>query len=123
MDLINWLAVGAGTLGAFLLGMIWFSPLLFGKSWSTGSHNIQPPDSPPITAMVIQLCGTAALAVVVGLTETNGDLLTAGFAIGATALLVAGMDLFSQKTSQATLIDAGYIIVAGIIMIGAQGLL
>jgi hypothetical protein len=34
MENLNWLAVGAGTIGAFLLGMIWFSPLMFGKGWA-----------------------------------------------------------------------------------------
>jgi hypothetical protein len=103
--------------------MLWFSPMLFGKGWSTGSHNIQPPDSPPIAAMVIQFLGTLALALVIGLTETTGALLAAIMAILATALMIAGMDLFSQKTGKATLIDASYIIAAGVIMIGAQGLL
>lgn len=123
LSLVNWLAVGAGTIAAFLLGMLWFSPMLFGKGWSTGSHNIQPPDSPPIAAMVIQFLGTLALALVIGLTETTGALLAAIMAILATALMIAGMDLFSQKTGKATLIDASYIIAAGVIMIGAQGLL
>lgn len=61
--------------------------------------------------------------MVVGLTETTGALLTAITAILATALIVAGMDLFSQKTGKATLIDASYIVAAGVIMIAAQGLL
>lgn len=123
VSIVNWLAVGVGTIGAFLLGMLWFSPVLFGKGWSTGSHDIQPPDSPPIAAMVIQFLGTFALAMVVGLTETTGALLTAITAILATALIIAGMDLFSQKTGKATLIDASYIVFAGVIMIAAQGLL
>lgn len=123
MEDLNWLAVGAGTIAAFGLGMLWFSPMMFGKGWSTGSHNIQPPDSPPVAAMVVQFLGTLALAVVVGLTETTGDILTAIIAILATGLLVAGMDLFSQKTGKATAIDAGYILAAGALMIAAQGLL
>ncbi len=123
MENLNWLAVGAGTIGAFVLGMVWFSPVMFGKGWAEGSQNIQPPDSPPIAAMIIQFLGTFALALVVGLTETTGALLTAVVAILATACFVSGMDLFSQKTGKATLIDAGYIIAAGVIMIGAHGLL
>ncbi|MDX8348520.1 hypothetical protein SLH49_11025 [Cognatiyoonia sp. IB215446] len=39
--LVNWLAVGVGTIGAFVLGMVWFSPVMVGKGWATGSHNIQ----------------------------------------------------------------------------------
>ncbi len=121
--LMNWAAVAAGTIAAFGLGMIWFSPMMFGKSWAEGSHNIQPPQSAPIMAMVIQFAGTAILALVVGMTETNQAIMTAIGAILAVALIVAGMDLFSQKSGKATLIDAGYVVAAGALMILAQGLL
>ncbi len=120
---LNWPAVIAGTIAAFALGMVWFSPMLFGKAWSTGSHDIQPPDSPPIAAMVVQLAGTFALALVIGLTETYQAIGAAITAILAAALLVAGMDLFSQKTGKATMIDASYIVVSGVLMIAAQALL
>ncbi|MEP1933560.1 MAG: DUF1761 family protein [Paracoccaceae bacterium] len=106
LSLINWAAVAAGTVAAYLLGMFWFSPKLFGKSWSAGSHNITPPTSPPTAAMIVQLFGTFALALVIGITETTGAIVAAIMAILATALIVAGMDLFSQKTGKATLIDA-----------------
>jgi TRAP-type C4-dicarboxylate transport system permease small subunit len=121
--LINWAAVVVGTIAAFALGMIWFSPKMFGKSWSAGSHNIEPPASPPVAAMVIQFAGTAVLALVVGMTETNEAIMTAIGAILAVALIVAGMDLFSQKSGKATMVDAGYVLAAGALMILAQGLL
>lgn len=121
--LINWAAVVLGTIAAFGLGMLWFSPKMFGKSWAAGSHEIKQPDSPPITAMIIQLLGTVVLALVVGMTETNEAIMTAIGAIMAVALIVAGMDLFSQKSGKATLIDAGYVVAAGALMILAQGLL
>ncbi len=120
---LNWPAVIAGTIAAFALGMVWFSPMLFGKAWSTGSHDIQPPDSPPVAAMVVQLAGTFALALVIGLTETYQAIGAAITAILAAAILVAGMDLFSQKTGKATMIDASYIVVSGVLMIAAQALL
>lgn len=121
--LINWAAVVVGTIAAFALGMIWFSPKMFRKSWSAGSHNIEPPASPPVAAMVIQFAGTAVLALVVGMTETNEAIMTAIGAILAVALIVAGMDLFSQKSGKATMVDAGYVLAAGALMILAQGLL
>jgi hypothetical protein len=123
IELMNWAAVALGTIVAFGLGMIWFSPLMFGKAWATGSHNIQAPETPPVLAMVIQFAGTVVLALVVGITETNQAIMTAIGAILAVALFVAGMDLFSQKSGKATMIDAGYIVAAGALMILAQGLL
>jgi hypothetical protein len=123
ITLMNWAAVIVGTIAAFGLGMLWFSPALFGKSWAAGSHNIQPPASPPFAAMGIQLIGTALLALVVGITETNEAIMTAIGAILAVAFVVAGMDLFSQKSNKATIIDASYVVISGALMILAQGLL
>ncbi|MEO0383698.1 MAG: DUF1761 domain-containing protein [Pseudomonadota bacterium] len=123
ISLVNWPAVAVGTVAAFVLGMLWFSPRLFGKASATGSHNIQPPASPPVMAMSIQLVATFLLALVVGMTETIGALVVAIAAILTVALFVAGMDLFSQKSGKATLIDAGYVVASGALMIVAQGIL
>ena len=38
----------------------------------------------------------------------------------AAALIVGGMDLFSQKSGKATLIDSGYIVASGVLMVLAQ---
>jgi hypothetical protein len=34
---INWLAVVVSTVSAFLIGWLWYSPLLFGKAWMKAS--------------------------------------------------------------------------------------
>ena len=73
--------------------------------------------------MIRQFAGIALLAVVVGITETNQAIMTAVGAILAIALIVAGMDSFNQKSGKATAIDAGYVVVSGVLMILAQGLL
>jgi len=73
--------------------------------------------------MIRQFAGIALLAVVVGITETNQAIMTAVGAILAIALIVAGMDSFSQKSGKATAIDEGYVVVSGVLMILAQGLL
>jgi len=123
ITLMNWAAVALGAVAAFGLGMIWFSPRMFGKAWAAGSHDLQPPQKAPIAAMIVQLAGIVLLALVVGMTETNQAIMTAVGAILAVALIVAGMDLFSQKTVRATMIDAGYIVASGAVMILAQGIL
>lgn len=120
---LNWAAVIVGAGAAYGLGMLWFSPMLFGLAWAAGSHGIAPPPSPPVAAMGVQLVATVLLALVVGLTETTQALHTALLAILAVAAFVAGMDLFSQKSSRAVLIDAGYILAAGALMIVVQGIL
>ena len=114
---LNWAAVFLGTVLAFGLGMLWFSPRMFGKAWAEGSHNLQPPSSPPIGAMIIQLCGTFLMALIIGLTETQNMLVSAIVAILAITFIVAGMGLFSQKSGKAVLIDASFVVAMGILMI------
>ena len=122
INALNWTAVIVGGVLAFALGMLWFSPRLFGKAWSEGSHGLVPPASPPVAAMIITFVGLALLAIVVGMTETAQAIGTAIAAILAVAAVVAGMDLFSQKSGKATLIDAGYVVASGIVMIAAQAI-
>lgn len=122
-EALNWPAIALGTVVAYGLGMIWFSPMLFGKAWSKGSHNLTPPDSAPIAAMIVQLLAVFALAMLVGMTASIDALGTAITGIMAAALFVAGMDLFSQKSGKATAIDGGYVVASGALMILAQGLL
>ena len=47
---------------------------------------------------------------------------TAVLAVLAASILTAGMDLFSQKSAAATLIDAGYIAAMGAIMLLAHAI-
>ncbi|MEE9429177.1 MAG: DUF1761 domain-containing protein [Paracoccaceae bacterium] len=119
---LNWLAVIVGTVLAFLLGMLWFSPKMFGKAWSKGMNDLQPPASAPVMAMILQLIGTFALALVIGLTATQDMLITAILAILATAIIQAGNGLFKQNAGSTVTIDAGYTIAMGVIMIIAQGI-
>jgi hypothetical protein len=120
---VNWPAVLLGTALAFGLGMIWFSPRMFGKIWSAGSHNIQAPARPPVGAMGIQLLGTFLMSWLVGLTAVNDLLLTALLVILTIGLLQVGAGLFAQKSRAAALIDGGYVVMMGALMIVAQGLL
>jgi hypothetical protein len=120
---MNWLAIIVGAIAAFGLGMIWFSPVMFGKAWVKGSHEIRPPASPPVAAMLVQGLGTLVLALVVGLTVAGGLIGTAVLAILAASILTAGMDLFSQKSAAATLIDSGYITAMGALMLLAHAVL
>ena len=119
---VNWTAVLAGTIVAFALGMVWFGKL-FGGAWSRGSHNIVAPVRPPLAAMMAQLIGTFLMALLIGATETAQDLPTAVVVILAFAALQLGSSLFSQKSSAAALIDGGFVLAMGVVMIAAQAVL
>jgi Protein of unknown function (DUF1761) len=121
-ETLNWLAIGVGTVLAYGLGMIWFSPAMFGKRWSRGMNDLQPPEKAPLLAMLVQLAGTFALALVIGITATQDALITAILAVFSVALLGAGSGLFKQNAPATVSIDAGYTLAIGAIMIAAQGI-
>lgn len=123
IETVNWLAVIAGTVVAYGLGMLWFSPRMFGTGWAAGNRDLQVPSSPPMSAAIVQLIGVFLLALVVGITATTDALITAILAILAAATLVAGLGLFAQKNGYAVKVESGYIVVAGILMITAQAIL
>ncbi len=120
---LDWIAIFGGAVIAFVLGMVWFSPAMFGKAWVRGSHNIKPPSSPPVAAMVILFCGLLVLAVAVEALSAVALNRTAGLVVLAAGLVVAGMDLFSQKDVPASVVDAAYVWACGAIMMGASAIL
>jgi hypothetical protein len=120
---VHWAAALLGTVLAFGLGMLRFSPRMFGRIWAAGSHDLKPPASLPLAAMAAQLLGTFLMAWVIGVTETGNLLMTAILLILAIASLVFSMDLFSQKTKGAALVDGGYVVAMGVLMILAQAIL
>lgn len=119
---LNWLAVIVGTVVAFGVGWLWYGKL-FMAAWMKGSR-LTPEDGSemPMGAMALQVAGLFLLALVIGVTATTDALGTAILAILATAALVMSGHAFSKKSNAAILIDGGYILVAGAIMILCQGL-
>ena len=116
--IVNYLAVVAAAAAAFVIGMLWYSPLVFGKQWSAA--NGYTPEK--IAAMQARGMGKAYAASLVG------SLLTAlgGAKVGGLAWLgIAGpiglsANLFSEKPISAWVIDTGYqllyLVVMGIIL-------
>ncbi|MHA6326632.1 DUF1761 domain-containing protein [Roseivivax sp. CAU 1753] len=121
---MNWLAVIVGTVIGFLAGWLFYSPMLFGRKWAEGSGvTLNTADKMPVQAMVTQLLALLALSIVVGAAAAANALPTAIFAILAAALFVASNGGFCRKSSYAIAVDAGYICVAGVIMILIQAVL
>lgn len=123
-ETLNWLAVIAGAVVAFLFGWLWYSPLLFLKTWAKGSGvELAEDNKLPVGAMVLQIAGLFCLALVIGITASFDALFAAIFAILAAATLTASNGAFCNKSTAALTIDAGYIVCAGIVMILAQAVL
>lgn len=120
---LNWLAVIVGTVVAFLVGWLWYSPKLFGTKWAEGSRVVLGnANEMPFVAMMAQVVALFLLAMVVGVTASTSALGTAILAILAVAAFVTSNGAFSKKSTYAVMVDAGFIVVAGVIMILAQGI-
>ena len=121
---VNWLAVGVGTIVSFIGAWIWYSPKIFGTKWANGSGvTIDSESKPEIYALVIQFVALLILATVIGITATTDALFTALLTILAATMFVASSGAFSNKSTAAIVIESGYVIVVGIIMIIFQGVL
>ncbi len=66
---------------------------------------------------------TFLLALVVGMTEVRGDIWAAFAAVAALTSLQAAGGIFSQKSLGASLVDGGFVLAMGFLMIAAQALL
>lgn len=120
---VNWIAVAAGTVIAFLFGWLWYSQKLFGRRWAEGSGiSPEPPEEFPVFAMGSQLLALLALATTVGITANFDMLITAIIAILAAALFVVSGGAFTNKSGFALTVDGGYIVLAGAIMIICHGI-
>ncbi|RED53829.1 DUF1761 family protein [Aestuariispira insulae] len=121
---INWLAVGIGAAIAYLLGWLWYSPVLFLDRWLDGiGKKKEEAAAPPAIAMMIQAGGTFLLAWLVGITAASNSLFTCLLVVAMVMALMASGGLYAQKKVTAILIEIGYVAVMAAIMIAAQALL
>jgi hypothetical protein len=114
---VNWLCVIVVTIFSFLLGAIWHSPVLFGKSWAEEikRDKNQKVNAPLIfgVSAIANFIATLALAVIIGANSTALN----GFVYGLVISLVwvstsIGVTyLFASRSLKLFLIDAGYYIV------------
>lgn len=121
-DGVNWIAVLIGAVAAFLLGWLWYSPMLFGKRWAEGlGLQLGTASEMPVGAMVAQVCGLFLMSWFVGVTAASNALLTV--ILGTVAFTVLGYSggMFAQKNSFVRAVDAGYWIAALVVMIVCQG--
>jgi hypothetical protein len=97
---INWLAVAAATVALYVLGGLWYSPMLFGPRWRAGVGFV-PPDGwkpgallylgPLVGCFVVTLA--TALLVTIADAHSATDGVSLGLIVGlGYGAAVAGMD-------------------------------
>ncbi len=126
---INYLSVVVAALSSFAVGMLWYSPILFGKVWMEENgftdEDIQSGNMPRIYGAAFIL----ALIIAVNLDLFLGPDATFSWGMGAGALAGIGWVgaamgtsyLFENKSLKLYLINAGYHAVNFIVMGGVLG--
>ena len=110
---MNYLAVGVAAASSFLLGGLWYSPVLFGAVWNRENGG-PPPSGHPAkvfgVSFAFSLIAALAFAVVLGPAPALKTALLygvlAGFGIAASSFGVNYQ--FAQRSFKLWLIDGGY---------------
>lgn len=122
---INYFAVVVAALSTFLLGGLWYSPLLFGKAWMR-ANNFSEQDLQTFSkarmfgwSSVFSLIMALNLAMFLAAPGTN---LTWGMTAGAlagfgwVAMAIAIIGVFENRSWAYVLINGGYMTVAFVVM-------
>ncbi|MEM6461280.1 MAG: DUF1761 domain-containing protein [Pseudomonadota bacterium] len=121
---ISWIAVLLGAVAAFLIGWLWYSPVLFGRQWADGvGVEMGSASEMPVGAMLSQLFGLLLLSWFVGAMASAGALTTLVIGTLGFAVLAFSGGMFRRNAAPARLTDFGYLVVSVIIMAVVQMLL
>jgi Protein of unknown function (DUF1761) len=124
MPHFNWLAVVAAAVATFMIGGLWYSPVLFGRAWMSANHFSQE-DLKGNMGRIFGLSFVFALVMAANLAAfladaktTAGWGATAGFlaGFGWVALGVATIALFERRSWKYILINGGYMTVSFTVM-------
>jgi uncharacterized protein YneF (UPF0154 family) len=125
----NFAAVLVAALMSFAIGGLWYSPLLFARSWmkEAGLDEQQVRAAP--MGRVFGLAGIASLVMAFNLAAFIGPKASLGFglfagaaaAIGWVAMSLGVIYLFEQRSFKLWIINSGYQVVAYTLMGGLLG--
>ncbi len=122
---INYLAVAVAALATFILGGLWYSPMLFGKAWMR-ANNFTDEELQTFSkarmfgwSFVFSLVMALNLAMFLAGPNTNttwGAIAGALTGFGWVAMAIAIVGLFENRTWTYILINGGYMTLAFVIM-------
>jgi hypothetical protein len=113
---INWLSVIVSALAAFAIGSLWYSPILFGKTWQKliklSDEEIKNANMSLIfgTTFVLNIISAMVLDMFIGSEATLVMGLIAGLFVSLAWIATSfGINyLFARKSLKLYLIDTGY---------------
>ena len=123
---LNWLAVLVAALAYFMLGALWYSKALFGKTWiSVSGVDMSNPDAKKGVGGVMAFTFVLELITCIGLAILVYRLALGGFLSGLKLGLLTGICfssigiiisyLYQSKSNALKFIDAGYHIAGNVI--------
>ncbi|MBN1949755.1 MAG: DUF1761 domain-containing protein [Bacteroidales bacterium] len=115
---VNWLSVIVSAIVAFAIGGLWYSALLFGKSWQSllklSDEDVGNANMPLIFGLtfLLNLAGALVLDLTLGFAADWSEGLLTGLTISLAWVATSiGINyLFSRKPLKLFLIDAGYFV-------------
>jgi hypothetical protein len=122
---INWLAVVAAALANFLIGGLWYSPALFGKTWMKANGFTEQELQKGSPAVIFGLSLVFCLVMAANLAAFTGDpSVTFGFVVfaaiaaglGWAALGLCVVALFERRPWSYLFINGGYLTVSFAVM-------
>ncbi len=120
---VSWIAVILGAVGSFLVGWLWYSPMLFGKKWAEGNGiELGTANEMPIGALVTNFVGLFLMSWFVGVTAVSSQMLTVILATLAFTVLAYSGGLFTKKPAYVRLVDGGFWIASLVVMIIFQAI-
>jgi hypothetical protein len=113
---INWLAALAAAVSSFVIGGLWYSPALFGKTWqrAAGVTDEQLKNGNPVKifggSLVLSIIAAVVFALFLGPDPEVGFATSAGFAAGLCWVATSfGINyLFERKSFTLFLVNGGY---------------
>jgi hypothetical protein len=116
MPEVNWIAVLVAGVSSMVLGAIWYSPVMFGKTWQAAvglSDEQIASANPAVTyggAFVLSLIAAAVFAMFIGPKPELGFALGAGFSAGLCWVAASfGISyLFERRSLAHWAINGGY---------------
>ena len=113
---VSWLGVIVGAVLAFLVGWLWYSPMLFGRQWAAGNDvELGSAANMPMAAMGTQALGLLLLAWTVAVLMASGIWVIALATIAYGAMQISG-GLFAKKSNAVIGIEFGYLVVSVVLM-------
>ena len=124
MDSINYLAVLAAAVATFVVGGIWYSPMLFQRAWMKANNLTEADLATGGTGRIFSLAFLFALVMALNLAmflEEPGTTVTWGATAGAltaiwVALAIGTVALFERRPAAYTAINGGYWFVSLVLM-------